>query len=165
MTTGKVSNYLDSGYNVTSLNLYDSSNNIISTTNSSSDIYNFTQNIGVIYCNLNTSSSFSVGCYPVYCSAIYLPNIGIPADVDDYYIVYPGWGFTIFSEQNYTGAQSRTYINNTTSLQLFSLVTDINGVTVSQNVYTNTGDLFYPNNTSSIKVYFRGVEVTLNGIS
>jgi hypothetical protein len=158
-TTGKVSNYFDSGYNVTTLNLYDSNNIQVSTSISSSDIYNNTQNIGVILCDEGGNS------YPVYCSAKNLGNIGILTDADDYYIVYPGWGFTLWHGVGYTEEQSRTYINNTTSLQLFSTITPIDGVNVSQNIYTTSDILYSSNNTSSIKVYFRGVEVTLNGIS
>lgn len=156
MSTGKTSNHIDSGYNVSSLTIYNSSNAIISTSTSNSDIYTTTATFGVILANSNSS------VYPVYCSSTNMTNLGIPAAVDDYYIVYPGWGFILYNTASYGGTSTRQYMNNTTSPILFTSVT-VGGVSV--NILSSTGGTYGVNQTRSIKIYFRGVEVTVTGLS
>lgn len=161
MSTGKVSNYLDSGYNVSSLSFYDTSQNIISSATTGSDIYTNSQIAGVIMIDLNHNA------FLIYCSVPDLTYIGAPTPGsggygDDYYIVYPGWGFTLYTSLNYGGTSTRKYINNTTSPILFTPYTI---GSVSPNIYTTSGNIYTVNTTYSIKIYFRGTEVTVTGLS
>jgi hypothetical protein len=162
MSSGKEANFTDSGYDVSSLNIYDSNNNLISLSTPQRDIYTTTQTVGVIMIN---SSGLS---YSIYCSVPNMGIIGSGSDIDDYYIVYPGWGFTLYTDFNYnTTSQtySRTYINTSNTPQLFTSLTPINGVTVTKNIKTTTNTDYPVNSTNSIKVYFRGIEVTIPGLS
>jgi hypothetical protein len=154
--TGLVSNFLDSGYNVSGLSIYDSNNNLITSAINNTDIYITTQTIGVIMFN---GSGLS---YPMYCSASNLNNLCAPNDSDDYYIVYPGWGFTLYDDPDYSGSSSKQYMNNTSSPILFSSLDTIGTVNIQSSTST---DAYGDNITASIQIYFRGVEVTVTGIS
>jgi len=161
MVSGNTSNFNDSGYNVSGQNLYDVSNNLVSSAISSSDLYNTTQTFGIIMFDGSTAS------YPIYCSVSNMTYIAAVNDSDDFYIVYPGWGFTLYNATNYntTDFYSKTYINNTTKPVIFMTAAALYGI--SANIYqsVNTTDVYPANNTASIKVYFRNQEITISGIS
>jgi hypothetical protein len=139
-----------------SLNIYNSNNTVISTINTYADIYLTTQTFGVVMVDITGLS------FPILCSTTNLALIGVSPDVDDYYIVYPGWGFILYDNNSYGGISTRQYMNNTTTPILFTNV-NIGGVTV--NIFNSTGGTYGVNITASIKVFFRSVEVTVTGLS
>jgi hypothetical protein len=181
--TGFTSNYNDSGYYVTPPtnvatgntsvygvmpNLITPSPNVINTTIPSADIYTTTQNIGV-YMIDGTPQGTINKFYPIMCSAINLNIIGVPNDVDDAYLVYPGYEFQLFNNLNYGGQASNIYINNTTVPQIFYCggsssswtgygYTPIYDLGSTSTTYTN-------NITASILIWFRGNPITISSFS
>jgi len=104
------------------------------------DIY-YRQPIGVYIINGTVS-------YPVFTSNAYVPNIGIPNNVDNAILVYPGWGFRLFSGPSgptntfyqyppvaWEG-ETYTYFNDTTEIALFTAATGINS---NQKYYAPSG--------------------------
>lgn len=94
---------------------------------SSQDIY-LNQTLGVYIINLGGLM------YPVISSSAYFSNINIPANSENGVLVFPGWGFRLFSSpggsgyattstfSNYSSwdAQSYTYFNDTTEVAFFT---------------------------------------------
>jgi len=181
--TGFTSNYNDSGYYVTpppnaysvNTSVYGVTNNntnvnVINTTIPSADIYTTTQNIG-IYMIDGTAQGTSNMFYPIICSATNLQIIGVPTNVDDAYLVYPGYEFQLFGQTNYTGQPSNIYINNTTVPQIFYC----GGSSSSWSSYgytpiidfgsTSISNYYGQNNTASILIWFRGNPITINSFS
>ena len=177
--TGFTSNYNDSGYYVTpppnaysvNTSVYGVTNvNVINTTIPSADIYTTTQNIGV-YMIDGTPQGTINKFYPIMCSAINLNIIGVPNDVDDAYLVYPGYEFQLFNNLNYGGQPSNIYINNTTVPQIFycggnssswasygyTPILDIGGTSIS--------NYYHQNITASILIWFRGNPITISSFS
>ena len=85
--------------------------------------------------------------WPVFCS-----NKGFrPGDVDDFWVVMPGYTIRLYDGDNYTGGILQTCVNDT----------------IEPSVFTST----YPNAVASIKVFYRinanadWTEITLPNIS
>jgi len=159
MSSGFQSNYNDSGYTVS--NSYDHNNNLI-TTIPSRDIYLNTQQVGVYM--LNGSRGGSVTIYPISCSLKDLRFCGIPIDDDDAWLVYPGYGFQLFNQINYSNPLSRVYTNISSVPVLFSFANGgfLNKGTPIQNTFSSTIDC---DQTASVKIYFRGTEININNLS
>jgi len=172
MSSGFQSNYNDSGY-TPSGPWYDQNNNLI-TTIPSRDIYLNTQQVGVYM--LNGTFGNTVQRYPIFCSLSDLRFCGIPIDDDDAWLVYPGFGFQLFDQVDYKDnlsfqpgylaeSSKRRYINTSNIPLLFTYPDDggFQGKGSSIKNIFNTG--VYYGNTASVKIYFRGTEITVNGLS
>lgn len=165
MATGFQSNYIDSGYTFTG-NIwgtwYDQSGNVVSDV-SARDIYYTTQQTGVYM--IDGSVGASNIFYPVNCSADNLINIGMSNDVDDAWLIYPGYGFTLYPNSSYTGTQSRSYINTSTVPQLFYCASPGGWVGYGSPILDVTGTVYAGNKTSSVRIYFRGTQIRSPTIS
>jgi hypothetical protein len=162
MSSGFQSNYKDSGYTVNGW--YDSqhpSGVQISNPIPSKDIYLNTQQVGVYM--LNGSYGSTVYHFPVFCSLYSLGNVGISMDNDDAWLVYPGFGFQLFNQNNYLNAISNFYTNTTGYPLLFTFANGgfaNKGYTIRMNgVNTSHGQ------TASVKIYFRGTEINTISLS
>ena len=171
MSTGFQSNYNDSGYSLTGT-WYDGSNNsATSVSNISRDIYTTTQRTGVFMINGTHRSTNSITnsntIYPVNCSAQNLINIGLPNDADDAWLVYPGYGFTLYYDNYSSGVTSRNYVNTSTRPVVFYCgnSTGSGWVGYGTPILTTTGSSYAQNQTNAIKVYFRGQQISVSGIA
>ena len=156
------SNYNDSGYTLTTgNNTYDADGNSISNQTysvSSSDIYNNSVQCGVYKINFGNASC------AMQCSSDNTYYLGTGSGADDAYIVYPGYGFRLYQDNDYNafGVNSNIYYNTTTSVICFSVnSSDSHGT----KVYQYGSSSRYNGGTQSIRVYFRGNEITVSGIS
>lgn len=161
MSSGFVSNYNDSGYTVPS-DWFTANNTQVTVPINSSHIYNTTQQVGC-YMVIGSTSFNSGRWFPVFSSTIDLRRSGIPRGRDDGWLIFPGFGFTLFSSTLYNGTITRTYTNTSNTPQFYSchnggwsqLGTPIKDV---------NGNNYLRNSTESIKLYFRGVEIIVPGV-
>jgi hypothetical protein len=161
MASGFVSNYNDSGYTVPS-NWFTENNTQVTVSINSSDIYNTTQQVG---CYMVTGSrDYNSGrWFPVFSSTIDLRRSGIPRNDDHGWLIFPGFGFTLFSNTLYNGTITRTYTNTSNTPQFY---TCYNGGwsylgTPIKDVFGND---YLRSSTESMKLYFRGVEIIVPGV-
>jgi hypothetical protein len=165
MSVGFVSNFNDSGYVGTNVVYgWRGVNNVSVTSVSSSDIYTTTQQCGVyMFDGVQGSSPIS---YSVYCSTSNLDSyLRIPNVKDDAWLVYPGFGFVLFPSANWGGNSSYYYVNNTNRPQLFynrgGGFSSSGGTEIAGASYSG-----YPaNTTTSLRIYFRGSEITIAGLT
>lgn len=164
MATGFQSNYNDSGYTLTGT-WYDQNNNLV-TSIPSRDIYTTTELTGVYMINGAYNSGTNI-YYPIVCSGGWWVNLGIPNNSDDGWLVYPGYGFTLYNTAPYGGTISRNYVNTTTTPIVYYTGSSPGTGWVGQGtpILTTTGSAYPQNDTGSVKIYFRGSEITVNGIS
>ena len=160
MSSGFQSNYNDSGYTVGN-DWYDQNNTLV-TTIPSRDIYATTSQVGVYM--LDGTISNTTLWFPIFCSLSNLRNYGIPNDSDDAWIVFPGFGFKIYDNQNYAGDESRLYTNTSNNPVLFSFASG-GFSNKGTNIYNINNNLFLYGKTHSIRIYFRGTEITINNLS
>lgn len=171
---GFQSNFIDSGYTINSnfegRSWVDQSGKVISnvlTPVPGVDIYNTTQQVGVYMINgtFNNSNVY----YPVFCSANDIRNVGIPYDNDDAYLVYPGFGFTLYTGTNNSGSYSVNCINTSNAPVIFAnYVKDGGWLSVGSLILlgpNGTTGLYDVNSTKSIQIYFRGSEIKIKNIS
>lgn len=158
------SGFTDMGYTNTMSNVYDSSNNLIQINQKipGYDIFDSINRCGIFMINGEYDNSSAVSTiYPIYCTAKYY-NINIPADQDDAYLVYPGWGFQLFDGPDYSGTNiSKIYFNNTSAPIVFatnSSTWNANGNTLIQ--LSGSSNTYPKNTTASWKIYFRGTLIT-----
>jgi len=169
MATGFQSNFNDSGYTLT-VGWYNQNNSEVTGT-SSSDIYTNTQRTGVFMINginyNNTSTPGTNTFYPVNFSAQNLINIGLPNDSDDAWLVYPGYGFTLYYDNYSTGVRSKNYVNTSTVPVVFYCGNTARTGWVGYGTpILTTGDSAYAQNqTNAVRIYFRGTEIRVSGIS
>jgi hypothetical protein len=160
--TGFRSNYIDSGWDVSFNGWYNDEGSVISATFfQPTDIYTNTQQVGVYMLNENKSS-----IYPIFCSLANLQNIGIPNSVDGAWLVYPGYGFTLYESTNYSGTQSRSYLNNNPNglpALFYNPGGGYNGI--GAGIITTTGSNYTQNSTKSVKIYFRYQQISITGLS
>jgi hypothetical protein len=155
MATGFQSNYIDSGYTLTGT-WYDQ-NNAVVTSVSSQDIYISTQQTGVYM--INGSVGVTNKFFPVNCSANDLSNLGMLNDIDDAWLVYPGYGFILYYDF-YGGVTSRNYINTDNNPVVFYCGSPGGWVGYGTPIYQSDGVTPYPGNlTNSVRIYFRGTEI------
>lgn len=157
MSSGFTSNYVDSGYTLTTNNWYNQ-NNLTVNSVSNVDIYYTTQQVGVYMINGGTSAT----TYPIFGSVSNMENIGVPNNSDDAWIIYPGFGFVLY-DLSYNTQISRFYTNTSNVPVLFSFSNGGYSGRGTQIVDTN-GNNTLSNRTNSIRVYFRGQEIGINGI-
>jgi hypothetical protein len=175
MSNGFNSNYNDSGYRLTSLNWYDQNNQLVSNILiPSNDIYATTCQVGVYM--LDGTFGEIVEISPIFCSLRTLRNSGINTDKDDAWIVYPGFGFRLYDDVDYNeaGVKSLLYINDSDKPVIYSFVFNVygfdggfkgKGINVREVKVSNQSDLFTSNKTHSVRIYFRGREITISGLS
>jgi hypothetical protein len=158
--TGFVSNYSDSGYTLT-VNTWYNQNNVIQSSVSSNDIYYATQQPGVYMINGGTSTASTV--YPIFGSLSSMTNMGAPNNSDDAWIVYPGFGFVLYNDNNYTNQLSRFYTNTSNVPAFFSFS---NGGFANQgkSIQNTSGTTIQSNHTNSVRIYFRGQEIGIDGL-
>jgi hypothetical protein len=164
MATGFQSNYNDSGYTLTGT-WYDQTGNQVTTPTSSGDIYISTQQTGVFMISgtYNSANIF----YPVNSSGANVENLGMPNSQDDAWLVYPGYGFTLYTSTNYSGTTSRNYINTSNVPVVF-----YNGGSSGQGwvgygtpILNSSSSSYLIDTTNSVKIYFRGAEVRISAIN
>jgi len=158
-----MSNYNDSGYNYT--NIYGTTSNVPPT-----DIYNINiaKGVGVYMLSGGTNANGNCLDYtpiPITCGTYYVGGI---QDLDDGYIVYPGYAIQLFYNYYNDNTSNRSYIycNYSSRPQLYNLGpftkqyynnTESNSIRITLQNNTN----YAANNTSAIRVWFRGTEITL----
>ncbi len=162
MSSGFTSNYNDSGYTLTGT-WYDASGNLVTGAITSKDIYTTTELTGV-YIISGTYNGGSNSYYPVLSSF----NNGInmnKGSADDALLIYPGYGFILYNNTNYTGTQSRNYVNTSTTPIVYYCGTSGGWVGYGTAILTTSGSAYPRNGINSAKIYFDGTEIFVNGIS
>ena len=160
------SNYKDSGYSYT--NTSGGTSNVPST-----DIYNVVNTRGVYFLNGISSLGLSY-IYPIECSTILATGM---ENSDDGYIVYPGYAIQLFYYKTFVedpDQKSYIYCNYSSRPVLYSLsdsarkplypidyYNNNSSTTSSQIVLLQNGNDYIINNTSAIRIWFRGTEVLL----
>lgn len=164
-TTGYNSHYIDSGWSNT--NFY-GIGNMTDISVGGQDIYYTTQQIGIYM--INGAFQGTTDYYPIQTSTSNLEWIGVPNQVDDAYLVYPGYGFQLYSGTYYSANASKQYINNSSSPYLFytnsptwTSASSSYNITNIQNL--NDANTFSANQTQSIKIYFRGTQIVTSGFT
>ncbi len=160
--SGAISNYNDSGYTI-STPFYDQTNgtgNYYYPNGSyvpSKDIYINNPSIGVYMINGGYDNSATI-IYPIYGSVSSFSNINVPGDVDNAYLVYPGYGFQVFADAGYTGTSSQLYYNTSSVPYVFygSSGSTFSGQLNTCQLNSTSGNEYGTDKTNSIKVYYRG---------
>lgn len=165
MASGFTSKYNDAGYTLPPLssNWYNATNNVVALPLPSQDIYITTQQVGVYMFN-GSGGGGGGTIYPIVSSLSNLSVGGGGVDVDDGWIVYPGWGFQLYDALNYVTQLSNLYVNTTSLPIFFGFSTGL----YASIIYINTPIGAFPiaaNNTASVKIYFRGQEITMPPLS
>jgi hypothetical protein len=167
MASGFVSNYKQNGYSL-STTWYNSQNVGIIDSSTVADIYTTTQRTGIFMIDgVNQRNGGTINTYyPVTCSANNLINIGLPTDVDDAWLVYPGYGFTLYYDY-YGGITSRNYVNTSSVPVVYYCGSTPGTGWVGQGtpILTTGGSPYAQNQTNSIRIYFRGTEIRVSGIA
>jgi len=157
MSNGFVSNLIDSGYSSGTIG----TTGPTSYTAISADIYLSGVQIGVYILDQSTPSIN----IPIPCSLTNLAYFRLTNNIDDGWIVYPGWAVQAFNLAGYTGLPTNIFLNNTSLPIFFSN----SGWTLSTDVFitTNctTSTQTSANTCTSVKIWFRGVEITISGLS
>ena len=169
MATGFQSNYIEHGGYSLSGTWYNDQNVQIIGVSTVADIYTNTQRTGVFMINGINWSNNPTGTtpnifYPVNFSAQNLINIGLPSDADDAWLVYPGYGFTLYYDF-YGGVTSRNYVNTSTVPVVYYTGSSGGWVGYGTPILTTTGSSYAQNQTNAIKVYFRGQQISVSGIA
>jgi hypothetical protein len=161
-STGYNSNYNDSGWSTPTFATFYGVNQQLNPTVSSNDIYFTTQQTGVYM--INGAYQTSTGLFPIQTSTLNLTWIGVPGNVDDAYLVYPGYGFTLCTEANYQGTRSRSYINNQSYPVIFYTGSSYS-TSGGTPILDTTGAAYPANSTISIFIYFRGSQLVTPGFT
>ena len=168
MSNGFTSNYIDTSYSLIGGTWYNASNIQVTTPVIGRDIYTTTQRTGVFMINgINAANGGTSNIfYPVTCSANNLINLGLPTDADDAWLVYPGYGFTLYYDY-YGGITSRSYVNTLTMPVVYYCGSTPGTGWVGQGtpILTTGGSPYAQNNTNSVRIYFRGTEIRVSGIA
>ena len=156
MSNGFVSNLIDSGYSTGTIG----TTGPTSYSAISADIYLSSVQIGVYILDQETPF-YNI---PIPCSITNMAWVR-SNNTDDGWIVYPGWAVQAFNLAGYTGLPTNIFLNNTSLPIFFSnagwgLSTD---VFITTNCTTSTQTS--ANTCTSVKIWFRGVERTITGLS
>lgn len=105
--------------------------------------------------------------YPISFSYSDIAGSGIYRNTDDAYLVYPGFGFQLFTGTSYSGTKSCIYYNTGTQPYVFVLGTT-NWPGAAKRVYkfgydNINGYQYINNSTKSILIFFRGNTITVSG--
>jgi hypothetical protein len=110
------------------------------------------------------SSSF----YPVYCSAMNIKNLGIADNVDNAYLVYPGFGIQLYYNVNYdttsTSTYSNVYYNTSNAPVVMKTAAPWTGALTQIKLYNSNND-YAAESTSSLRIFFRGAQVDIDGLT
>jgi hypothetical protein len=144
-----MSNYFDKGYSSSATG-----------TVTSADIYDVVTRPGVFMICSDDKN------YAILSSCTEVGNIGVPYNTDIAYVVYPGWGFTLYPDSGQTGSNiSNTYHNTTNAVQ-FYYCGDGSGFDISkgkQIKLTNNINVYGGMVINSIKIYYRGAQINIPG--
>jgi hypothetical protein len=168
MATGFQSNFNDSGYSLSGT-WYNDQNVQIIGVSTVADIYTNTQRTGVfmIRGSHRLANDVSTTFYPVNFSSQNLINIGMPNNFDDAWLVYPGYGFTLYYDNYSSGVISRNYVN-TSTMPIVYYCGDTPGtgwVGYGTPILTTGGSAYARQQTNAIRIYFRGQEIRVSGIA
>lgn len=132
------------------------------------DIYNTTLQCGVYMCNgrIGTSSGYPIA--EVFGTTTNLRQAGVYIDEDDGWLVYPGYGFILYTELYFGGTASRPYVNTSDVPQFFYCSGGGYNNSIGTRILQPNGQN-YPfdsdyGTTASIKIFFRGSEIFINGL-
>ncbi len=164
MDSRATSKYNDAGYTLpTTPTWYDESNNPVVAKVPSKDIYTTTSQTGVYMFN---GTSTGANIYPIICSLKNMGCAGGAGYVDDAWIVYPGWGFILYSAINYGTQRSRAYTNTSSKPVFYNFNTGITtGTPINTTATTTPPTLATSNGTASVEIFFRGFEQAIPGLS
>jgi len=154
------SNYIDSGW------VIDSSGQQVpdgATFNEVSvDVYCNVSQVGV-YGMMGNSSITNVTYSPMFCSTINISYFDVSQSDDEAYVVYPGFGIQLFTLTSYGGTGSNICNNNTTQPVVFTTENSSISGTLIYELNTSTP---YPKlTTSSLKIFYRGLQITCSTYS
>ena len=163
--SGAISNYNDSGYTI-STSFYDQTNTYYSggTYVSSKDIYINNPSIGIYMIDGGYDNTATI-IYPIYGTVSTFSNINVPINVDNAYLVYPGYGFTLYANSSYdpSNAVSQLYYNTSSVPYVFycDSGSSFNGKPNTCLIYSTNGPptQYGSDKTNSIIVYYRGTQV------
>ena len=167
MSSGFISNYKDSGYVVPPSIWYNPGGVPITATNFLPlDIYISSQQVGVYMINGTQGQNNGV-FYPIFCSLSNMHNLSVPNKVDDAWLVYPGYGFTLFQDPSYNNTDdiSNSYLNTLNVPVMFYNPGSPSGFNTGTPIQTTSGSNYVGNSTQSVKIYFRFQEITITGLS
>ena len=164
MASGFTSKYNDAGYTLPTdvvPTWYDASNTVVAGPLPSQDIYITTQQVGVYMFNGTIQNTTTIT--PIFSSLKQVTNIGIASNSDDAWLVYPSWGFALYDKDDYTDLMTKYYTNTSTIPILFTFY---NGgyAGVGTQIQNSGSQGINANSTNSVKIYFRGKEVTVWGL-
>jgi len=155
--------FYDAGYSITGT-FYIQTGAVGTSPIPSNDIYTYRASVGVYMLNKGFEDS-ALTIYPIYGSSSNLAYVGANNDVDNAYLVYPGYGFILYPDTNYTesssGTTSRCYYNTSNAPVVFYNVTGSSWTTTGSTVIkNNNGNDYGTDKTSSIQVFYRGTQLT-----
>jgi len=146
-------------------------------TSGTQDMFVSTDRTGVFL--MNGSQGNAIAYYPIFCSVSNTAFLNIQNYVDDAYLVYPGYGFQLFTATNYSidnnANYSYTYFNSGNQPVVFSLYWDNSNLTfpnAARGVRSRryppgfSTNVYQANSTCSIKIYYKNTTpITISGIS
>lgn len=97
--------------------------------------------------------------YPLVSSAIKIWRLCITNNFESCYLVYPDWGFQLYDGENYTGTNSYIYFNTSDTPQVFGTKTQSVQASYCTFIYNTSNGQWVEATTSSIKIFYKGVEV------
>jgi len=153
--SGIFSNYNDSGYFSGTIG----TTGPTSYSGLTSDIYSSVIQPGVLLINRTGTTIRGFNIIPSSSSDFANTNL---RNVDAGYILYPGWAAQVFTSTNYTGTASNIFLNNTTNPVFYVTSTWTNTTVTNKVTNLGTSTTYTGNNTESIKIWFRGQEITIS---
>jgi hypothetical protein len=87
----------------------------------------------------------SHGAFPIFCSMSWFGNQYGMNDIDDFYLIMPGYKLIVYTDGSYSN--NSTTFDNTSYQNIRYLLTN------------------YANKGSSCRLYYYGTEIKINGIS
>lgn len=154
--------FYDAGYSITGT-FYDQTGSIGTSPIPSTDIYANRGSIGIYMINGGWHDT-TMSITPIYGTASNLKYLGAADDVDNAYLVYPGFGFILYPDVGYGGNESRTYYNTGTEPAIFynDSGSSWGSATPSTLIINNNNNPYGTDKTSSIKVFYRGQSLLPN---
>jgi hypothetical protein len=156
------SGFNDKGYSLSGwYNNYDQAVNNVAGRN----IYNTTSQCGV-YMFDGSLSNNGAAVHRIISSLTNMNNISIPNACDDAWLIYPGFAFKLYYNTGHSGTSSRTYVNTSNTPQFYYFANGgWNGALGGTVIRTSDNSTDYlPNKTSSVQIFFRGVEIIVDGM-
>jgi hypothetical protein len=165
-----ISNHNDSGYTISVSSGYFVNNGgapqTSSLTVSSEDIYTGLMGFPGVYKfngGWNNTDNLS---WPIFCSSYDVRVLGPGQDDDDGWLVFPGYGIQLYKDDNYDTTNTYTWPSyNTTNKPVVYGCASWDNSGGSWFLYDTNGNYYPENVTTSIRVFYRGTEVTIPSLS